>query len=207
MQGETGELSSETDTQDRWDAHKERSQETDTQIETWRQTLRERVKPAKRQERQREPSPLDHTVVAVPTGSEHAVGVAKGGALWGVLDGAWPVGLCRRSLTFLFILALWDAGILGSGRVRRGVSFADSSTTLIRFSQPGLGSQTSEEKILTSDNSHLPVLGIESKVSHVLSKSSTTELHPTALFLLFHLRVSHSCARLVLNFLCGQGRL
>lgn len=83
--------------------------------------------------------------VAVPTGSEHAVGVVKGGALWGVLDGAWPVGLCRRSLTFLFILALWDSGILGSGRVRRGVSFADSST-LIRFSQPGLGSQTSEKK-------------------------------------------------------------
>lgn len=115
--------------------------------------------------------------------------------------------MCRRSLRFLFTLALWDAGILGRGRVRRGVSFADSST-LIRFSQPGLGSQTTEEKILAFDNSHLPVLVIESKVSHVLSKSSATELHPTALFLLFHSEtVSYSCARLVLNFLCGQGRL
>lgn len=82
-----------------------------------------------------------------------------------------------------FHSGLWDAGILGRGRVRRGVSFADSST-LIRFSEPGLGSQTSEEKILAFDNSHLPVLGIRSKASHVLSKSSTTELHPTALFLL-----------------------
>lgn len=54
----------ERQTQDRWDVPKERSQETDTQIETWRQTLRDRVKPAKRQERQRAPSPQDHTAAA-----------------------------------------------------------------------------------------------------------------------------------------------
>jgi hypothetical protein len=73
--------------------HRERPQETDTQTEPWRQTLRDRVKPAKRQERQREPSPLDHTAEAVPIGREHAVGVIKGGALWGVLNGAWPGGM------------------------------------------------------------------------------------------------------------------
>lgn len=67
--------------------HRERPQETDTQIEPWRQTLRDRVETAKRQEGQRAPSPPVHTAEAVPLGRERAVGVIKGGAWWGVLMG------------------------------------------------------------------------------------------------------------------------
>lgn len=88
MQRETGELSSERDRRRIDGMHTRKGHRRQiTQIETWRQTLRDRVKLAKRQERQRVPSPLDHTAVAVPIEKERAVGVVKGGALRGALDG------------------------------------------------------------------------------------------------------------------------
>lgn len=130
----------ERQTQDRWDAQGE-SQVTDTQTETWGQTLRDRVRLAEIQTGEAEGALSAGPQAEAGPVEGRGVGVFEGGASWGCGGRAEACG----GMGGLFFFILPPRVPLGRGGVGRGGSVGDSSTP-IWFSPPALGSQTGEEK-------------------------------------------------------------